>query len=168
MLPLDQYVGGNHQPTVWRGNHSGVIAGTEQACRPDREPSRDPFDQPELAKLRQAHRLLPSLPTRWSARRPAATWCGIFTDIQQAPASRRWVVVQAYILIQTEVGRARDVATAIGDVPGVVRVDAITGPYDVIVLSEAHSVDELGKMIVTKVQAIPGITRTLTCSVVRL
>jgi DNA-binding Lrp family transcriptional regulator len=77
-------------------------------------------------------------------------------------------VVQAYILIQTEVGKARDVAAAIADIPGVVRVDAVTGPYDVVVLTEAHSVDELGKMIVSKVQVVPGITRTLTCSVVRL
>jgi DNA-binding Lrp family transcriptional regulator len=78
------------------------------------------------------------------------------------------VVVQAYILIQTEVGRARDVAAAIGGVAGVVRVDAVTGPYDVIALTEAHNVDELGMMIVSNVQLVPGITRTLTCSVVHL
>jgi DNA-binding Lrp family transcriptional regulator len=77
-------------------------------------------------------------------------------------------VVQAYILIQTEVGRARDVAATITDIAGVVRVDAVTGPYDVVVLTEAHTVDELGNMIVSKVQLVPGITRTLTCSVVRL
>ncbi|MDT4988314.1 MAG: hypothetical protein QOI74_2408 [Micromonosporaceae bacterium] len=77
-------------------------------------------------------------------------------------------MVQAYILIQTEVGRARDVAAAIGGVAGVVRVDAVTGPYDVIALTEAHNVDELGMMIVSNVQLVPGITRTLTCSVVHL
>jgi DNA-binding Lrp family transcriptional regulator len=77
-------------------------------------------------------------------------------------------VVQAYILIQTEVGKARDVAAAISDVPGVVRVDAVTGPYDVVVLAESPTVDELGKMIVSRVQMVPGITRTLTCSVVNL
>lgn len=77
-------------------------------------------------------------------------------------------MVQAYILIQTEVGRARDVAAEIRDISGVVRVDAVTGPYDVVVLTEARSVDELGKMIVSKVQLVPGITRTLTCSVVHL
>ncbi|MFC0028445.1 Lrp/AsnC ligand binding domain-containing protein [Micromonospora soli] len=77
-------------------------------------------------------------------------------------------MVQAYILIQTEVGRARDVAGQIADLAGVVRVDAVTGPYDVVVLTEANTVDELGKLIVSKVQLVPGITRTLTCSVVRL
>lgn len=77
-------------------------------------------------------------------------------------------MVQAYILIQTEVGKAREVAGAIADVPGVVRVDAVTGPYDVVVLTESSTVDELGKMIVSRVQLVAGITRTLTCSVVNL
>lgn len=77
-------------------------------------------------------------------------------------------MVQAYILIQTEVGRARDVAAAIHDIAGVVRVDAVTGPYDVVVLTEAGNIDELGRIVLSKVQLVPGITRTLTCSVVHL
>jgi DNA-binding Lrp family transcriptional regulator len=77
-------------------------------------------------------------------------------------------VVQAYILIQAEIGKASQVAMTIKWLPGVVRVDAVTGPYDVVVLTEARNVDELGKMIVSNVQAVPGITRTLTCSVVHL
>jgi DNA-binding Lrp family transcriptional regulator len=47
-------------------------------------------------------------------------------------------------------------------------VEAVTGPYDVIVLTEARTVDELGKLVVSKVQTVQGITRTLTCSVVHL
>jgi DNA-binding Lrp family transcriptional regulator len=77
-------------------------------------------------------------------------------------------VVQAYILIQTEVGKARDVAAMVSDLAGVVQVDAVTGPYDVIVLTEAKTVDELGSLVVSKVQGVAGITRTLTCSVVHL
>lgn len=77
-------------------------------------------------------------------------------------------MVQAYILIQTEVGRAREVASKIRAIAGVVRVDAVTGPYDVVALTEAHTVDELGRMILSRVQLVPGITRTLTCSVVNL
>ena len=77
-------------------------------------------------------------------------------------------MVQAYILVQTEVGKAREVAGEIRVIPGVVRVDAVTGPYDVVALTEAHTVDELGKMIVSRVQLVTGITRTLTCSVVNL
>jgi DNA-binding Lrp family transcriptional regulator len=77
-------------------------------------------------------------------------------------------VVQAYILIQTEVGSATRVARAIREIDGVIRADDVTGPYDVIVMGEAESVDQLGKLLVAKVQTVPGITRTLTCPVVHL
>jgi DNA-binding Lrp family transcriptional regulator len=78
------------------------------------------------------------------------------------------VVVQAYILIQTEVGKAADVAKAIADVKGVTMAEDVTGPYDVIVRAEARNVDELGKLVVARVQNIAGITRTLTCPVVHI
>jgi DNA-binding Lrp family transcriptional regulator len=77
-------------------------------------------------------------------------------------------MVQAYILIQTEVGRAADVAREIAAISGVTQAEDVTGPYDVIVRAEATSVDELGKMVLAKVQGVPGITRTLTCPVVNL
>jgi len=76
------------------------------------------------------------------------------------------VVVQAYILIQTEVGKAAEVATAIADVKGVTLAEDVTGPYDVIVRAEAANVDDLGQLVVARVQSVAGITRTLTCPVV--
>ena len=76
--------------------------------------------------------------------------------------------VSAYILIQTEVGKAADVAEAVGAIPGVITAEDVTGPYDVIARAEADDVDQLGRMVVSKVQLIAGITRTLTCPVVRL
>ena len=78
------------------------------------------------------------------------------------------MVVQAYILIQTEVGKAAQVARSISDIKGVTLAEDVTGPYDVIVRAEARSVDELGKLVVAKVQMVDGITRTLTCPVVHL
>ena len=78
------------------------------------------------------------------------------------------MAVQAYILIQTEVGKAADVAKAIADVRGVTLAEDVTGPYDVIVRAEAQSVDELGKLVVARIQGVDGITRTLTCPVVHL
>jgi DNA-binding Lrp family transcriptional regulator len=77
-------------------------------------------------------------------------------------------MVSAYILVQTEIGRAPEVARAAEDVPGVIEADDVTGPYDVIVKAQATNVDELGKMVVSRIQAIPGITRTLTCPIVHL
>ncbi|MBW3578908.1 MAG: Lrp/AsnC ligand binding domain-containing protein [Actinobacteria bacterium] len=78
------------------------------------------------------------------------------------------MAVSAYILIQTEVGKAADVAEQVAEIDGVSEASDVTGPYDVIVRAEAGNVDELGKMVVSKIQAIDGITRTLTCPVVHL
>jgi DNA-binding Lrp family transcriptional regulator len=77
-------------------------------------------------------------------------------------------VVHAYILIQTEVGKAASVAAAIGALDGVTSAEGVTGPYDVIVRAEATNVDELGKLVVARVQAVEGITRTVSCTVVHL
>jgi DNA-binding Lrp family transcriptional regulator len=76
--------------------------------------------------------------------------------------------VRAYVLIQTEVGRAASVAGHVRGLPGVKAADDVTGPYDVVVVAEAETVDELGRMVVSRVQMIEGITRTLTCPVVDL
>lgn len=77
-------------------------------------------------------------------------------------------MVNAYILIQTEVGKAASVAAEIAEIPGVASSEDVTGPYDVIVRAEAESVDQLGQLVVAKVQNVNGITRTLTCPVVHL
>ena len=78
------------------------------------------------------------------------------------------MVVQAYILIQTDVGKAAEVAQQITDIKGVILAEDVTGPYDVIVRAEARNVDELGKLVIAKIQEVEGITRTLTCPVVDL
>jgi DNA-binding Lrp family transcriptional regulator len=78
------------------------------------------------------------------------------------------MAVSAFILIQTEVGKAASVAEEVGKIDGVVSAEDVTGPYDVIVRAEAGDMNELGKMVVSKVQLIDGITRTLTCPVVNL
>jgi DNA-binding Lrp family transcriptional regulator len=77
-------------------------------------------------------------------------------------------VVNAYILIQTEVGRAAQVAKEVSKIKGVKSAEDVTGPYDVIVRAEARTVDDLGKLVVAKIQGVEGITRTLTCPVVHL
>ncbi len=77
-------------------------------------------------------------------------------------------MVSAYILILTEVGKAAQVATAVAEIEGVEAAEDVTGPYDVIVRARASDVDELGRMVVAKIQAVEGIDRTLTCPVVHL
>ena len=76
--------------------------------------------------------------------------------------------VTAYVLIQTEVGRAEKVATAARAIAGVVDADNVAGPYDVIVKTEAESLDELGQLVVSAIQKVDGITRTFTCPIVNL
>jgi DNA-binding Lrp family transcriptional regulator len=77
-------------------------------------------------------------------------------------------MVEAYVLIQAEVGRSAEVADAVRKIPGVRFADVVTGPYDVVVRAEAAEIDGLGKLIVAKVQAVVGVTRTLTCPVLHL
>lgn len=76
--------------------------------------------------------------------------------------------VQAYVLVQTAVGKAAEVAAAIRRIDGVLVVHDVTGPYDVIAQVEAATMDDLGALIVSQIQGVPGIVRTLTCPVVNL
>lgn len=77
-------------------------------------------------------------------------------------------MVSAYILILTQVGKAAQVAAAVSDIEGVEAAEDVTGPYDVIVRARANDIDELGRLVVARIQAIEGIDRTLTCPVVHL
>lgn len=76
--------------------------------------------------------------------------------------------VHAYVLVQTEVGRSAAVAEAIAGLPGVAAAEDVTGPYDVIARVAAEDIDVLGRTVLGPIQNIPGITRTLTCPVVKL
>ncbi|MBX3314911.1 MAG: Lrp/AsnC ligand binding domain-containing protein [Acidimicrobiales bacterium] len=78
------------------------------------------------------------------------------------------MTVSAYILIQTEVGKAAAVAEEVRGIPGVIAADDVTGPYDCVVRVESASMDELGRLVVSRVQMIDGITKTTTMPVVHL
>ena len=78
------------------------------------------------------------------------------------------MTVSSYILIQTEVGKAIGVVAAVRTHPGRRPGRRRDGPYDVILRAEASSIDELGRMVVSQIQLVDGITRTLTCPVVHL
>ena len=77
-------------------------------------------------------------------------------------------MVHAYILIQTEVGKAAAVAKSAAQIKGVLSAEDVTGPYDVIARGQAADLDELAKAIVMPIQAVEGVTRTLTCPVLQL
>ena len=77
-------------------------------------------------------------------------------------------MIAAYILIETEPGKAATVAAALRDVPSVLETASVAGPYDVIARAQAPDIDELAKLAASQVQALDGVTRTLTCPVVHL
>jgi len=78
------------------------------------------------------------------------------------------VTVHAYVLIQTDVGKAAQVAQQVSALDGVVAAEGVTGPYDVIARAESPSMNDLGRMVVRDIQQIEGITRTITCPVVKI
>ena len=78
------------------------------------------------------------------------------------------MAISAYILVQTEVGKADKVTAAIRAIGGVVAADNVTGPYDVIVRTEGATLDDIARMVVKQIQAVEGITRTFTCPVVNI
>ena len=78
------------------------------------------------------------------------------------------MTVHAYVLIQTDVGKAAQVAQQVSGIEGVVVADGVTGPYDVIARAEAPSMNALGRLVVRDIGQLEGITRTITCPVVRI
>lgn len=72
---------------------------------------------------------------------------------------------EAFVLIQCEAGKGAAVARAIVDLDRVQVVDVVTGPFDVVVRAEATSIDELGKLVLRRIQQVDGVIRTMTCPI---
>jgi DNA-binding Lrp family transcriptional regulator len=76
-------------------------------------------------------------------------------------------MLEAFVLVQTDVGTGAKVAREIDSVPGVKRSHSVTGPYDVIARTSSEDLEALGALV-DEIQKIPGVTRTLTCPVIRV
>jgi DNA-binding Lrp family transcriptional regulator len=70
---------------------------------------------------------------------------------------------KAYILVETAVGKTRTVADAVKDIPGVETVDAVTGPYDLIITVKSDDLNAVGDLVTSRIHIIGGIVRTITC-----
>ncbi len=77
-------------------------------------------------------------------------------------------MVRGYALIQTEVGQTGRVAREVAEIVGTGSAVPVAGPYDIIAIVEAASIDDLGTMVVSRIQGVKGVTRTLTCTVVHI
>ena len=73
------------------------------------------------------------------------------------------MAARAYIFIETQVGKSRDVATALKALSGVPSVDIVTGEFDIIALVEAPDMVAMADLVTGQVQSISGVTRTITC-----
>jgi len=73
------------------------------------------------------------------------------------------VAAKAFVLIETVVGKNREVVTTLEQLKGVTSVDTVTGPYDAVAIIEGETLNDLGELVTTKIHPIPGISRTVTC-----
>ena len=73
------------------------------------------------------------------------------------------MAAKAFVLIETAVGRTKEVATGLRELEGVKSVDPVTGPYDVIAVVERETLNDIGDLVTGKIHPIPGISRTVTC-----
>ncbi len=75
------------------------------------------------------------------------------------------MAVQAYVLVRTMPGQAGEALARVKETTGVKMAHAVTGPTDIIAFVEAETMDELGRLIISRIQQAPGVTRTTTCVV---
>jgi len=73
------------------------------------------------------------------------------------------VATRAYVLMETAVGKTKDVVDAIQKLEPVRSVDAVTGPYDVIVVMEAADLNAIGELVTSQIHTVQGVLRTVTC-----
>ena len=70
---------------------------------------------------------------------------------------------KAFVLIETSVGKTKEVVSELNKMLGLKSVDTVTGPYDIIAVIEADNLNEIGDLITDKIHITDGIARTVTC-----
>ncbi len=75
------------------------------------------------------------------------------------------MAAKAFVLIETVVGRNKEVVTALKQLEGLKSVDTVTGPYDVIATIEEETLNVIGDLVTAKIHPIAGISRTVSCLV---
>ena len=73
------------------------------------------------------------------------------------------MAAKAFVLIETQVGKSKEVVEAIKQLKGVKSVDTVTGPYDVIAVVEGENLNDIGDLVTARIHPVPGISRTVTC-----
>ena len=73
------------------------------------------------------------------------------------------MAAKAFVLIETAVVRTKEVAISLRQLKGVKSVDLVTGPYDIIAIIEAETLNDIGDIVTEKIHPTTGISRTVTC-----
>ena len=76
------------------------------------------------------------------------------------------MAAKAFVLIETAVGRSKEVVVALRELKGMTSVDTVTGPYDIIAIIEGKDLNDIGDIVTGKIHPIAGISRTVTCLVI--
>jgi len=78
------------------------------------------------------------------------------------------MATRAFVLIETAVGKTKDVVATLRNVREVTSVDAVTGPYDIIAIVDAKDLTSVGDIVTGRIHTAPGIVKTVTCLAVSL
>ena len=78
------------------------------------------------------------------------------------------MATKAYVLVETAVGKTRDILAALKEISGIENVDAVTGPYDLIITIQANDLNAVGDLVTSRIHTVGGIVRTTTCLAVSL
>ena len=78
------------------------------------------------------------------------------------------MAAKAFVLIETAVGKTKDVMAVLTKMDGIKTVDAVTGPYDIIAVVEQDDLNAVGSLVTSKLHPIEGVTRTVTCLTIRV
>ncbi len=73
---------------------------------------------------------------------------------------------RAYVLIEAESGKISEVLTALRAIDGLIAVDAVTGPYDIVATVQTPDPRQIGRLVMNDIHAISGVKRTITCMVI--
>jgi DNA-binding Lrp family transcriptional regulator len=73
------------------------------------------------------------------------------------------MATKAYLLVETAVGKTRDVAGTLRSLDGIDTVDVVTGPYDIIAVINGDDMSVVGNLVTERIHTVPGVVRTVTC-----
>ncbi|MEE8582795.1 MAG: Lrp/AsnC ligand binding domain-containing protein [Dehalococcoidales bacterium] len=76
------------------------------------------------------------------------------------------MAAKSFVLIETAVGKNREVLAALGKLKGMESVNTVTGPYDIIAVVVRETLSDIGDLVTSKIHTVDGVTRTVTCLVI--